>query len=331
MFALLLPALIAQPELTDPEVAPAILIEDPAPPPVVPLLAPPPPPPQPRFPEAVRKMVEDVIASGDEKAVQAVVRFAKLAVPAASDDIDQMHRAFQSDVKAKREAEARAAREALAAAGPLEYWDGQAELGASRSTGNTDSLGLYASLNGNREGLQWRHKFIGRAELQKINGVTRTERVLISWQPNYKFDERLYAFGLTQYEHDPSLGYESRYTGGGGIGYGVIARTDVKLDFEGGPALRYTDEAENGDSLTVAGRASLGLKWKLSPTLELSQNSAFYFEAGNSNASALTALDTRLLGALKARFSYNLLYEGDAPSGAKSLDTVTRATLVYSF
>lgn len=331
MISFLLSAMLASAEVPEATVIQPVLILDPAPPPVVPLIAPPPPPPPPRFPDAVRKMIEDAIAGGDEKSVAAVVRFAKQAVPGAADDIDKMHKAYQHEVRARKAADERAKLDALAAAGPFEYWDGQAEVGASRSTGNTRNFGLYASLSGNREGLQWRHKFIGRAEIQKTNGVTTTERVLLSWQPNYKFDDRLYAFGLAQYEHDPRLGYESRYTGAGGIGYGVVAESDVKLDFEGGPALRYTDETANGDDVTLAGRASLSLKWKLTPTLELSQNSAFYYEPGDSSASALTALDTRLLGALKARFSYNLLFEGDTPGRAKSVDTVTRATLVYSF
>lgn len=331
MLFILLPALFGASEPSETQSVQPVLIADPAPPPIVPLIAPPAPPPPPRFPEAVRKMIEDAIAGGDEKAVAAVVRFAKQAVPAAADDIERMHKTFQQEAKARKEAEQRAKLEALAAAGPLEYWDGQAELGASRSTGNTENLGLYASLSGNREGISWRHKFLGRAEIQKTNGITTTERVLVSWQPNYKFEDRLYAFGIAQYEHDPRLGYESRITGGGGIGYGVIAKPDVKLDFEGGPAVRYTDEAANGESVTVAGRASVSLKWKLTPTLELSQNSALYYEPGDTSASALTALDTRLLGALKARLSYNLLYEADAPASAKSIDTITRATLVYSF
>jgi putative salt-induced outer membrane protein len=331
MSTFLLSALFAASQAPVLEAVPIVTILDVPPPPYIPMIAPPPPPPPPRFPLAVRRMIEEAIAAGDEKSVSAVVRFAKTSVPAAAEEIEAMHDDFQRRMRAKKEAEARAAREALEAAGPFEYWDGQAELGASRSTGNTENLGVYASMSGKREGLQWRHKFIARAELQKTNGVTTTERVLLSWQPNYKFDDRLYAFGLSQYEHDHRAGFDSRFTGGAGVGYGVIASSAVKLDLEGGPTLRYTDESENGDSLEVAGRASLNLKWKLSPTLELTQDSALFYDAGDSSASALTAIDTQVLSALKARFSYHLLYEGDAPEGTKSLDTVTRATLVYSF
>jgi putative salt-induced outer membrane protein len=42
-------------------------------------------------------------------------------------------------------------------------------------------------------------------------------------------------------------------------------------------------------------------------------------------------LDTRLIGRLKARFSYDVQYEDRKLTGHEPLDTTSRATLVYSF
>jgi len=103
------------------------------------------------------------------------------------------------------------------------------------------------------------------------------------------------------------------------------------VDFEGGPAFRRTAFTDGGTASTLAGRASLDFNWKIAPTLQLTQNSALYVESGDTSASALTALDTTLLGALKARFSYNIQYERNAPTGVKPVDTLSRATLIYSF
>ena len=69
----------------------------------------------------------------------------------------------------------------------------------------------------------------------------------------------------------------------------------------------------------------------MSPTLELRQASALYLEGGDRNANALTSLDAQLFGPLKARFSYDLRYENRLSSGGRHLDTLSRATLVYSF
>ena len=56
-----------------------------------------------------------------------------------------------------------------------------------------------------------------------------------------------------------------------------------------------------------------------------------FVEAGDTTASSTSAIDTRLIGRLKAKLSYNVQYEQDAVAGQKSLDTVGRATLVYAF
>lgn len=281
--------------------------------------------------DGVRAMIDAAIASGDAKAIETVIGLARATNPQASAAIDAIEGTYRASLAEAKADAARAQEKRLTEAGIFENWTGQVELGASRSTGNTRNFGLYGGVDLAREGLHWRHKLAGRADVQETNGVTTTQRVQASWQPNYKFDERLYAYGLAQYEYDPLLGYSNRYTAGGGVGFGVLRDERAKLDFEGGPALRYTDLADDGASSTLAARASLNFRWQITPTLELKQTGAFYHEAGANSANASTTLDTRLLGSLKVRFSYNLLYEGNAPTKAKSVDTLSRATLVYSF
>ena len=83
--------------------------------------------------------------------------------------------------------------------------------------------------------------------------------------------------------------------------------------------------------MTGAGRASLAFRWQISPTLSLSQDAAVYLEEGDRSATSTTTLETRLIGALKARMSYDVQYEEGSADGRKPLDTTSRATLVYSF
>lgn len=317
--ALIVSALASAPAVAQ-DTAPALLV-------VIPAEA----PPEPILPAEVRAMIEAAIASGDKAAAETVLRFARLANADAAGEIGAIEAGWRKELAARdsRATEERIAR--LQAAGILSNWKGQVELGASRSTGDSSSLGLYAALDVEREGLEWRHKFKGRVDFQRTNGVTSNERVNLSYQPNLKFDERLYAFGLGQYEHNRFSGYDDRVTAGGGLGYGVVDGPRFKLDLEGGPALRYTDAIDALDTTRFVGRASMRFKWQITPTLQLAQDSAVYLEEGDSNATASTSLDTKLIGALKARFSYNVQYEDDARPGANSIDTQSRATFVYSF
>lgn len=283
------------------------------------------------LPEPVRRMIATAIASGDEATLAAVVKIARKTYPGFATAIATTTIDHDMAVAAKKQADERARIARLSNPNPLVNWKGEIEAGASRSTGNTRNVALFAGGKAEREGLYWRHTVIARLDLQSTDDVTTTERITASWQPNLKFDDRFYAYGIGQYEHDRFLGYDSRYTLGGGIGYGVIRSTALKLDFEGGPALRHTNFIENSKETGLASRASIKLRWTLGPNLQFAQDAAIYLAPDDNNAVATTSLDTRLIGALKARFSYNVQYERDTPEGRQSLDTLSRATLVYSF
>ncbi len=322
---------------TVPAAAPSqpILVIAPAPE-IVPVIEAPaapaaPPPPPAKLPEAVRTLIEAATSSGDATAVAAILRYARQTNPETIAQIDALDAEFTARQAAKTAAAARARADALANAALLENWKGEIEAGGSRFTGNNAGFGLYGAVSFVREGLRWRNTLSGRIDYQRTNGETVTERGNALWRPNYKLTDRLYTYGLAQYERDRLLGYTDRYTGGGGIGYRLVAGPALNVEFEGGPALRRTDFVETGATTRLAGRASLGVRWAITPTLNFVQDGALFVEEGNNNATATTALDTKLIGALKARLSYNVTYERNTLATSDTLDTITRATIAYSF
>ena len=279
----------------------------------------------------IRKMIETAIAGGDPATVASVLAVARLAAPEAKEEIDGQEQAWRIQLAART---AKAQEEHLArlrTAAPLENWKGEVEVGASRSTGSTTSFGVLGALDLKREGIDWTHKLSARADLQSTNGQTTTERIFAAWQPSFRFQEKTYAYGLAQYEHDPFAGYDGRYTLGGGLGYRALDGARLKVEIEGGPALRRIEEAGNRAHSYLAGRGSLNLNWRVTPTLSLTHNTAVYVEGTDGNVAANTALDTKLIGNLKARFSYNVQYERKPPVGSSELNTQSRATFVYSF
>lgn len=299
-------------------------------PPATPVVAPPSPAAI-ALPPPARKLLEAAIDSGDAATIANVAKLARKLYPDGVAQINALVAEHDAKVAEAKANAARAKAEALANAAFLDNWKGEIELGASRATGNTTSVGAYGSVKLTKEGLRWKHQITARADFQRTGGITTTDRLAAAWQPNYKVNERFYAYGLGQFEHDRLLGYDSRVTAGAGIGYAIVKRPNLTIGMEGGPAVRYTDFTAEDPRTTIAGRASFNMKWNITPTLVFGQDAAVYLEARNNNAVATTSLDTKLIGALKARFSYNLTYERDAPTGRDSLDTTSRATLVYSF
>lgn len=283
------------------------------------------------LPQDVRAVVEAAIADGDPAAVAAVVRFTVAAHPGAETEVRALHRAFLDRRAAETRREEAERREKLAAAGPLERWEGQVELGAVRATGSSDHLGLFAALNGERGGIDWTHRLDARAEIQDSQGLRTVERVGASWQPRRKFGDRLYAYGLAQYERDPFVGFDGRYTAALGAGYRLVQGRDLRLELEGGPSFRSIDSTTGDDYSSLGGRASLDFAWKVAPTVEIKQTGTLTVEELNGSGRATTSLDSRLLGPLRIRLSYELRYEEDVLRSIEKLDTTSRATLVVDF
>lgn len=289
------------------------------------------PPPPTELPRTTRDLIQAAFEAGDDTTVAALFKLARRTNPQAEPQIE----ALEAEISARRaEKLARAARERadrLAAASLIDNWKGELELGGSRSTGNNKTLAIYGALGLDREGLKWQHSVKARIDFQRSNGRTTADRYRLGWQPNYKINDGIFVYGLTQYERDRFLGYSSRYTASSGVGFTLLSKPDAKLSLQGGPALRYTDSIGEPNETSAAARASMSLRWKITPTLNLSQDAAVYLERGDTNAQSTTSLDTRLLGKLKARFSYDVQYEDRDIRGREPLDTISRATLVYSF
>ncbi len=272
-------------------------------------------------------MLTAAIETGDDKEIATVAKFARATHPDDGEEIDAMlkrHRAAKAELVAKRKRE-------MQEAGFFEHWSGEGELGAFRSTGNSDDTGLAVGVKLTKDAVRWRYKFRARADYQRSDGETTREQLRVAIEPNYKFTSRFYAYGLAQFERDRPQGYKARYSLSGGLGYTAIDSKAVKLDLNAGPAWRRTDFVAGPAEASLAGLASLSFRWNVSDNMTLTQDADAYLESGNNSLAATTALDARLIGALSARLSYTVEIESDPPVGRVGTDTLSRATLVYDF
>lgn len=281
--------------------------------------------------DTIAAMLDAAYRSGDDATIRAVIGVAKATFPDQAVEIDRLASGDAAVLAQSRKEEQMRQQQRIAEATFFEIWKGELELGASRATGSSNVAGIYASAKLNRDGLSWRQKLSARFDYQRTNGLTTTERALVAYQPNYKLSDDSYAYGLAQYERDRSLGISSRETLGAGMGLTALKSPRGKIDIEGGPAIRETDFIDQPARTTLAARASLTARYALTPTLNFSQDASVFVETGDTTASATSAIDTRLIGRLKAKLSYNVQFEQDQTQGHNAFDTVGRATLVYAF
>ena len=293
-----------------------------------------PPPPNPNavaLPPAARALLQQAMDAGTPESFAAIAKLARERYPDGAGQIDALSAENAANIAEKAANDARAKADALAAASFLDLWRGEAEIGGALSTGNSRNVSLYGALKANREGIRWRHALVARVDFQKTDGDTTTDRATASYQPQYKLDDRLYVFGIAQFEHDRFLGYEQRYTTGPGLGYTLFTGPKLRVDLEGGPAARRTIYIDADPQWTIAGRGSINVTWKPSTTVTLTSTNALFYQRGGSNFVSNTALDTKLFGPLKARLSYTATYEQDTPDVSQGINTISRASLVYDF
>lgn len=271
------------------------------------------------------------MSKGTPESFAAIEKLARETYPNGAAQIDALSAENAAKVAERKAAEARAKADALAAASFLDNWKGEVDLGGSYTKGNSDAVSLYGAFKLNKEGVHWRHALSARADYAKSAGTLSTDKDTAAYQPQYKFNDRFYAFGLGQFDRDEILGFTYRFTEGLGLGYSVLSGQNLHLSLEAGPALRQTHYIEEEKEMRLAGRGSINFLWKPNPNIQITEVSAVYFETDNANITSTTALDTKLFGPLKARLTYNLTYEKDTPTAAKSFDTITTASLVYTF
>ncbi|AJA10437.1 hypothetical protein SKP52_17835 [Sphingopyxis fribergensis] len=282
-------------------------------------------------PDPIGNMLAAAIASAKDADVEAVGKLAKETNPENAQEIEERLVAYRAERKRLRDEAAAAERARLAAAKFWQHWKGEGQIGASQSSGNTESVGFSAGVALARQGIDWTHKFRAQADYQRTNGKTSVERYLGELEPQYRINDRTFAFGLARWEHDRILGYDTRWNLSGGLGYKVFDSKKMTLSLKGGPAFRQTDFVSGEEDTELTALAGVDFGWQISPTLRLTQVASTIIGEANGSTSSQTALNAKLTGALSARIAYSAQIDTSPPPGIESVDTQTRFTLVYGF
>lgn len=215
---------------------------------------------------------------------------------------------------------------------PLDGWKGGVELGAALNTGNVSSQSVATAVNMQNDREDWRHKVGGTFGLIKTDGVTTRERVTASYQLDYKFSERLYSFGLLQYERDRFSSFNDRYLESLGVGYRVLQGERVSLDLEGSAALRQSTLTETLlDQDEVGGRVNTIFNWTVSDTFAINNTGTAFVSDLRTSLENTVSLKTKITPTISGKLSFNVKHDTDVPWDAERTSTETKATLLYSF
>lgn len=214
----------------------------------------------------------------------------------------------------------------------LSGWEGQFELGGALNSGNTEEQSVTAGLKLANERKKWRHEVNALLDFTRTDGTTSKQDLEASYQLNYKFSDRLYAFTLLSYEDKRFSGFDYRTAETIGIGYKVLEGETYFMNIEGGPTARQSKIAITGMTENELGvRLNTLFHWDISDTLSLENTAGAIIGEDSTTLEETLALTSKLTESLSGRLSFNILHNTNVPLGAKKTDTVTRAAVVYAF
>jgi len=291
--------------------------------------------PRPLISPEVEAMLQEAGRTGDATTLASVVKVAKADHPEEAPAIDQLGVKLMADVQARAQeaaTRARLAEEArLASLGAFDGWSGQGEAGFGLTSGNTDQLSALIGLKLNKEGLKARHKFAASLDYQKTDGILSRERSVATYEFNYLLGQGLYLSSSLGWERDEFAGFARRFTESLGLGYRLVEKPGMTLDVDGGPALRQTRFTDGTGDDEFGARASLTWRWTIRDGFTASEDASIVSSDGNTTLISTSALTAKLTSFISARMSFNIQSETDPLPGRQATDTVTRASLVYSF
>lgn len=215
-------------------------------------------------------------------------------------------------------------------------FSGEAELGATLTTGNTDTASVKGRLSLKQELGEWENTYLADALYTEDEGENTAKRYYLGAQGNYLFNEKSYAFVTTNYEEDPFTGYDYKIVGSAGYGYKFINNETVFLSAEIGPGAIYKRLDDNGGTepyrreRDIVAHGAMHFTYGISDTSKFAQ--LFVADLGDSlEGRSETSLTANIVGALAMKFSVIVRYNSEPLVDKKSTDTETNVTLLYGF
>lgn len=209
---------------------------------------------------------------------------------------------------------------------------GEAELGYTRLSGNTDSRTLIAKgqltwLTGD-----WTHTL--RSEVRSVarDGDTSAEQYLISGRERYELEGPHYLFGFARWEKDRFSGYAWQATSIGGYGRDLLDGERHRLSLEGGPGYRHDRIDDGPDASLGVGYGALDWELQATEAATLSQELSLEATKDNTTSRSHSSLTAKLNSRLALRLSHEIRHNSRPPETAESrTDHTTSASLLYSW
>lgn len=210
-------------------------------------------------------------------------------------------------------------------------WSGKAALGFLATSGNTDSSSLNSAFTIAFTKGRWAHSL----ELAAINASTHeqtsAEAYALGWKTEFNMTERDFLFARVNWRNDRFSGYEQQLSESVGYGRRLIDTGVHFLNAELGAGARQADLTDGTSEEDFILRGGINYQWKFSEFARFTQDVTAESGAENIYSESVSAIKTRLVGALALVASYTIKNNSVVPAGSENTDTFAAVSVEYAF
>jgi putative salt-induced outer membrane protein len=285
------------------------------------------------LPDIVQALLNEAYATEDPVEIAAVARAVKGVFPDYADPITaQAEARIAAATPPEAPAEETDAQDVEAGFFAVRPWKGKVQAGASFASGNSDNLAVGLALDATRTAGDFAHNVTAFIDVAESEDVVTQKRWGASYQLDWSFSERSYAYGRFSYEEDEFSGFDYRLFAGAGVGHFLYKSEPFIWKVEGGPGFRYSpiDDTREIDQ-QFAAYASTELDWIIRDGVVFEQDVNVTWTEPTTTIQSISALTTDLTESISTSLAFEYRYETDPPPGRVNDDTVARASIVYGF
>lgn len=210
-------------------------------------------------------------------------------------------------------------------------WHGEGEFGLAITSGNSDTETLNGRLKLiNNSGL-WRHTLGLEALSVSDSDSTTAERYTFGYKADRKTSDTEYLFGAFRYDDDRFSGFDFQSSLTAGYGRRLFDRQRSRLDVELGAGYKFAETVDGESQNEVVARLYGDYEYTVSDNALFSQTLLIEPGPENTFTESVTAFKVGFAEKLALKLSFTAKNNSDSPAGTTSTDTISAASVVYSF
>jgi putative salt-induced outer membrane protein len=210
-------------------------------------------------------------------------------------------------------------------------WTGKAALGFLATSGNTESSSLNSAFTVAYATGRWAHSVEASAINASEEYETSAESYALGWKTEFNMTERDFLFGRVNWRKDRFSGYERQMSESVGYGRRLIDTGVHFLNAEIGAGARQADLTDGTSEEDSILRAGINYQWKFSEFAQFTQDFTAESGAENTYSESVSAVKTRLIGALALVASYTVRNNSVVPVDTENTDTFAAIAVEYEF